>query len=96
MANYLIMPYAKNNQDLTPGSSMLGLSMGPTFTGAGRPSIKVRCSAFYSKIHRGEVLEEWTATAKCNKLLIHSDVHSRSIVPPKVYLDTVPQFSNGS
>ncbi|GFN99990.1 hypothetical protein PoB_002649600 [Plakobranchus ocellatus] len=30
MANYLIMPYAKNNQDPTPGSQMLGLSVGPT------------------------------------------------------------------
>ncbi|GFO28814.1 hypothetical protein PoB_005531900 [Plakobranchus ocellatus] len=30
MANYLIMPHAKNNQDPTPGSPMLGLSVGPT------------------------------------------------------------------
>ncbi|GFO18791.1 hypothetical protein PoB_004529600 [Plakobranchus ocellatus] len=30
MANDLIMPYAKNNQDHTPSSSMLGLSVGPT------------------------------------------------------------------
>ncbi|GFN94485.1 hypothetical protein PoB_002099100 [Plakobranchus ocellatus] len=29
-ANYLIMPFAKNNQDHTPGSPMLGLSMGPS------------------------------------------------------------------
>ncbi|GFN89395.1 hypothetical protein PoB_001590100 [Plakobranchus ocellatus] len=28
-ANYLIMPYAKNNQDPTPGSTMHGLSVGP-------------------------------------------------------------------
>ncbi|GFO28407.1 hypothetical protein PoB_005491200 [Plakobranchus ocellatus] len=28
--NYLIMPYAKNNRDPTPGSPMLGLSVGPT------------------------------------------------------------------
>ncbi|GFO39270.1 hypothetical protein PoB_006577500 [Plakobranchus ocellatus] len=32
MANYLTMPYAKNNQDPTPGSSMLGLSVGLYFT----------------------------------------------------------------
>ncbi|GFO30002.1 hypothetical protein PoB_005650700 [Plakobranchus ocellatus] len=30
MANYLIMPYANNNQDPTPGSPMFGLSVGPT------------------------------------------------------------------
>ncbi|GFN79163.1 LOW QUALITY PROTEIN: hypothetical protein PoB_000566900 [Plakobranchus ocellatus] len=30
MANYLKMPYAKNNQDPTPGSPTLRLSMGPT------------------------------------------------------------------
>ncbi|GFO33394.1 hypothetical protein PoB_005989900 [Plakobranchus ocellatus] len=30
MANYLIMPYAKNNQDPPPGSPMLGLSTGST------------------------------------------------------------------
>ncbi|GFO03359.1 hypothetical protein PoB_002986400 [Plakobranchus ocellatus] len=30
MANYPIMAYAKNNQDPTPGSPMLGLSVGPT------------------------------------------------------------------
>ncbi|GFO14566.1 RNA-directed DNA polymerase from mobile element jockey [Plakobranchus ocellatus] len=30
MANCLIMPYAKNNQDSTPGSPMLGLSVGST------------------------------------------------------------------
>ncbi|GFO37887.1 anaphase-promoting complex subunit 4 [Plakobranchus ocellatus] len=29
MANYLIMPYAKNNQDPTPGSPLPGLSMPP-------------------------------------------------------------------
>ncbi|GFO19083.1 hypothetical protein PoB_004558800 [Plakobranchus ocellatus] len=32
MANYLIMLYAKNNQDPTPGSPMLGLSVGLAFT----------------------------------------------------------------
>ncbi|GFN86263.1 hypothetical protein PoB_001276900 [Plakobranchus ocellatus] len=30
MANYHIMPYAKNNQDPNPGSPMLGLSVEPT------------------------------------------------------------------
>ncbi|GFO49993.1 hypothetical protein PoB_007649800 [Plakobranchus ocellatus] len=30
MANYLIKPYAKNNQDPTPGSPMLGQSVEPT------------------------------------------------------------------
>ncbi|GFN82768.1 hypothetical protein PoB_000927400 [Plakobranchus ocellatus] len=30
MAKYLLMPSTKNNQDLTPGSPMLGLSVGPT------------------------------------------------------------------
>ncbi|GFN86254.1 hypothetical protein PoB_001276000 [Plakobranchus ocellatus] len=30
MANYLIMPYAKNNQNPTPGSPMLGLRVRPT------------------------------------------------------------------
>ncbi|GFN74325.1 hypothetical protein PoB_000083100 [Plakobranchus ocellatus] len=30
MANYLIMPYAKNNQDSTPVSPMLVPSVGPT------------------------------------------------------------------
>ncbi|GFN82237.1 hypothetical protein PoB_000874300 [Plakobranchus ocellatus] len=30
MVNYLIIPYAKNNQDPTPGSPVLGPSMGPT------------------------------------------------------------------
>ncbi|GFO24069.1 hypothetical protein PoB_005057400 [Plakobranchus ocellatus] len=29
MESYLIMPCVKNNQDPTPGSLMLGLSMGP-------------------------------------------------------------------
>ncbi|GFO49840.1 rho GTPase-activating protein 18, partial [Plakobranchus ocellatus] len=29
MANYLIMPYSKNNQNPTPGSPMLGSSVGP-------------------------------------------------------------------
>ncbi|GFO32589.1 hypothetical protein PoB_005909400 [Plakobranchus ocellatus] len=31
MANYIRMSYAKNNQDPTPGSPMLGLSMGPIY-----------------------------------------------------------------
>ncbi|GFN89927.1 hypothetical protein PoB_001643300 [Plakobranchus ocellatus] len=30
MANFLIMPYVKNNQDPTSASPMLGLSVGPT------------------------------------------------------------------
>ncbi|GFO20062.1 hypothetical protein PoB_004656700 [Plakobranchus ocellatus] len=30
MTNYLIMLYAKNNQDFTPGSLMLGLGVRPT------------------------------------------------------------------
>ncbi|GFN75949.1 hypothetical protein PoB_000245500 [Plakobranchus ocellatus] len=30
MANYLIKPNAKNNQDPTPGSPMFELSVGPT------------------------------------------------------------------
>ncbi|GFO42209.1 hypothetical protein PoB_006871400 [Plakobranchus ocellatus] len=30
IANYLIMPHAKNNQDPTTGSLMFGLSVGPT------------------------------------------------------------------
>ncbi|GFO21838.1 hypothetical protein PoB_004834300 [Plakobranchus ocellatus] len=40
MANYLIMPYAKNNQDPTTGSPMLGLSVGPT-------SPVIKCSKPY-------------------------------------------------
>ncbi|GFO01851.1 hypothetical protein PoB_002835600 [Plakobranchus ocellatus] len=32
MANYLIMPYAKNNQDPTPDSQMLRLNVGPSLS----------------------------------------------------------------
>ncbi|GFO34222.1 chromosome 15 open reading frame 61 [Plakobranchus ocellatus] len=44
MANHLIMLNAKNNQDPTPGSPMLGLSVGPTLL------LPCTCTSLYSFI----------------------------------------------
>ncbi|GFO03336.1 collagen alpha-4(vi) chain [Plakobranchus ocellatus] len=43
MANYLIMPNGKNNQDLTPGSPKLGLSVRPTLLYTDKPKLMSHC-----------------------------------------------------
>ncbi|GFO21536.1 hypothetical protein PoB_004804100 [Plakobranchus ocellatus] len=74
MANYLIMPYAKNNQNPTPGSPMLGLNVGPTLLFI--PSLRgdacnlqrAVCSRFESAISTWvkelEITYSWTGYIK--------------------------------
>ncbi|GFO28877.1 hypothetical protein PoB_005538200 [Plakobranchus ocellatus] len=57
MANYLIMPYAKNKQDLTHDSPILGLSVGPTLFSFRTKSIFIAPSCPPST--------KWTTSGTC-------------------------------
>ncbi|GFO41734.1 hypothetical protein PoB_006823900 [Plakobranchus ocellatus] len=57
MANYLIMSYAKNNQDPTPGSPMLGLSDPEPLKGMdGELPVNVQPPVDYSMPNAREIL----------------------------------------
>ncbi|GFO02600.1 hypothetical protein PoB_002910500 [Plakobranchus ocellatus] len=64
MANYLIMPYDKNNRDLTPGSPMLGLSVNKQMLMKTLPSLFVAPVMFLWRVAlRGHKLRRLVTAA---------------------------------